>query len=147
MKVDAEIERNLTDYQGWNAGESEFGFLDYTCCVATPDLFFGFSELLVPELVEHEGEWFRAEKFDRKTHEDWKRALADPLAIQKVMNHIHLSTLFQDQVVADAVALAAARQLATIWSRVLADKGLVAEAYGDNLTDLEVTFFRRAAGG
>jgi len=73
----------------------------------------------------------------------WFARLKDPIAVQKVMNHIHISTLFQQQAVPDPAALAVAKQLASCWSIGMADKGLVGETYGKTFEDLEVTFFRR----
>ena len=143
MKVTTDILSTLKDYQAWSAGKSDFDLLDYVTCVATPNLFFGFGELFFPELVHHAGNYFLASHFRAALYDEWLARLKDPLAVQKVMNHVHISTLFQQQVVPDLVAVAVAKQLAASWSLSLADKGLIGEAYGKTLEDLEVTFFRK----
>jgi len=144
VRVPTDVLSMLKDYQSWAAGKSDFDLLDYVACVATPDLFFGFGELFFPEVVLHDGNYFLASDFRASTYNEWLVRLKDPIAVQKVMNHVHISTLIQQQVVPDLVALEVAKHLAACWSVSLADKGLVAEAYGETFEDLEVTFFRRA---
>lgn len=131
----------LSDYQSWAKGKPDFDLFDYVSCIATPDLFFAFGELFFPELILHEGNYFLASHFRSELYDQWLARLKDPVAVQKVMNHVHISTLFQQQVVPDPVALTAARQLAACWSISLGGKGLVAESYGESFNDLEVTFF------
>ncbi len=127
----------LKDYQAWAARKPQLDLFDYVTCVATPDSFFAFLELFLPDLVLHEGNYFLASHFEPRTYDDWKRQLKDPGAVQKVMNHVHISTLFQQQEIPDLVARAVARQLAVSWSITLAAKGLVTEMYGDTFEDLE----------
>jgi hypothetical protein len=141
MTVPKELLAKLGHYQEWRSGKLDFDMLDYVNCVATPDLLFGFLELLRPSLVLHQGNYFLASHFDEANYNEWMKRLNDPVAVQKVMNHLHISTLFQQQEVPDIVAREAAQQIAACWSKVLADRGLVAEAFGDTLEDAEVTFF------
>lgn len=142
MNVPNAVLESLQDFQAWKAGKPDFDLLDYAGCVATPDLFFALSAVLAPELVVHEGNYFFASHFERSTYEAWKEKRRDPIAIQKVMNHLHLSTLFQAQDIPPAVVKTIAGRLASIWSLVFADKGLVGEASGNSLEDAEVTLFR-----
>src|SRR5690242_10821967 len=123
MSVSDEVLAALNDFQGWRGKNRQFDLLDYVGCVATPDMFFGFLSLFEPELVLHDGEYFLASHFDRTTHEAWKGKLKDPVAIQKVMNHVHVSTLFQGQEVPPVVARAVAERIAQVWSRLFRDKG------------------------
>lgn len=128
------------------AGRKDFDLLDYIGCVGTPDLFFGFVALLVPDLVMHEGEYFLVNRFDPAAYAAWSEKLGDPIEIQKVVNHLHISTLFQDQDVPPHVARAAAETIAAVWTQVFRNKGLVGAAYGDDLQTAEVTLFRGTPG-
>src|SRR5688572_30229270 len=109
---------SLSDVSAWRStgpsggDASDFGLLSYLSCVATPDLLFAFAELLAPSLVEHEGSYFIAERFDERIYDDWRAKLGDPRDIERVINHIHISSLFQDQHVTDEMALAAANLIA-----------------------------------
>jgi hypothetical protein len=137
----------LRDVAAWKAtgpdleGE-EFGVLSYLCFVATPDLLFAFAELLAPELVMHEGSYFIAERFSVANYEEWRARLEDARDIERVMNHLHISTLFQDQDVPDALAVAAAALIAGAWTRGFTSIGVVGEAYGDTFATAEVTLLR-----
>ncbi len=144
MRVPHEILAKLGDYQAWRSKKPDFDLLDYVTCVATPDLLFGFMELLCPSLVLHEGNYFLASHFDATKYNEWMSRLRDPIAVQKVMNHLHISTLFQQQDVPDLVAREAAQQIAACWSKFFADKGLTGAAFGDTFQDAEVTLFRIA---
>lgn len=132
----------LSDYQAWKAQSSQLDLLDYAGCVATPDLLFAFSALLWPELILHEGNYFLKSHFDAATYDQWMRQLGSPAEVQKVMNHIHISTIFQQQEVAPEVARAAAQRITEFWSLAFAGKGLIARAYGTDSSDLEITLFR-----
>jgi hypothetical protein len=143
MKVPADVLADLPDFREWADGEREFDLWDYAMCVATPDLFLALLEVLEPELVLHDGEYFLAHGFSAEVYEQWCQKLDDKLAIQRVINHLHISSLFQGRAVPDRVAAFAATHLARHWSLVFADKGLVGEAYGDNLDEAEVTLCRR----
>lgn len=141
MKIPERIARELADFQQWRAQSPDIELLDYVGFVATPDLFFAFGELFAPELISHEGHWFLASRFVPVLYEQWMAKLNDPVAVQKVLNHVHMSRFFQNQEVSDSVAVASAEMLATIWRRVFAAQGLSAEAYGESIDDCEVTLF------
>jgi|SRR5215213_3198310 len=147
MTVPEEVLVHLTEFNRWKSSAREgadYDLLDYVASRATPDLLFGFAALFSPSLVLHEGDYFLASHFSEKLYEEWKARLPDIQEVQKVMNHIHISTLFQDQEVPDLIAQYAAKTIQSIWSTVLSERHLVAEAYGDGLSDAQVTFFRRA---
>ena len=90
--------------------------------VGTPDLFFRYRELFSPTLLNHEGDYFIASRFSVGSYD-----------------HIHMATLFQQQVVPDEVAIGAASALAAIWSTQFAALDLIGEAAGTDLLDAEVT--------
>ncbi len=70
-----ELLAELSDFQAWRSGKPDFDLLDYAFCVATPDLLFGFMELLSPSLVLHEGNHFLAGHFSARTYDDWMQRL------------------------------------------------------------------------
>lgn len=144
----SDLLHQLGDLQKWKrSGKTvDFRLIDYVFCVGTPDLLFGYAELLVPELIEQDGALFIAERFDQDTYHSWMSRLNDQVAVQRVMNHLHLSSLLQDQEVSDNVAREAAIRIASVWSRVFAEKGLVGEVYGSTLDDLEVSLVAAKLG-
>ena len=137
----------LSDFTAWKAtgpsDDKEFGLLGYLGCVATPDLLFAFVELLAPELVRHEGSYFIAERFSVEVYEQWQSRLDDPREIERVVNHLHMTTLFQEQDVPDEVAVAAAHTIAELWTRHFESLGLVGVAYGETFDSAEVTLHSR----
>jgi hypothetical protein len=133
---------DLKEFQAWRRSKGDFDLLDYASCIATPDSFFAFHALFAPTLVLHEGFYFLASHFKASLYVDWMQQLRDPIAVQKVMNHIHIATIFQQQYISDHVAVEAATRLAECWSQLFANKGLVAKAFGSNLHDAEVTLFK-----
>lgn len=144
MRPNRSIIAQLANFNEWSKTGPEpatISLLDYVGFVATPDLLFGFAALFWPDLIVHDGLRFLASGFSAEAYDDWKRTGKAPQEVQRVMNHLHVSTLLQQQVVSDEVAVEAARVIATIWSRTLGPEGLVAEAVGGGLDDAAVTFF------
>ncbi len=139
---------SLRDVSAWRStgppggAESAFGLLSYLSCVATPDLLFAFAELLAPDLIEHEGSYFIAERFDERSYDEWRTKLADGRDIERVLNHIHISSLFQDQDVTSETAMAAANLIAETWTRRFQPLGLIGVALGDSFDTAEVTLHR-----
>jgi len=142
LRTPTDILPELKDYQAWRAGKTDFDLIDYAMCTGTPDALCSFFELTDPDLVVHEGEYFLAHQFKIEVYESWKERLKSIEEIQRVMNHVHVSSLLQGQEISDAVAKFVAEQLANAWRRAFADRGLTVEAYGTNLHDAQVTFFR-----
>lgn len=141
MKPEPQVLRELKDFQAWGAeSPSAITLLDYVGFVGTPDLLFAFAALFQPEVLVHHRLHFMASGFDGATYEAWKQRGLSGRAIQKVMNHVHISTIFQNQEVSDLVAVAACRLLRDIWRRTL-DPNLIVEAGGSGLHDAFVTFF------
>ena len=138
-----DIEELLPDLNAWRTrNAADISLLDYVSFICTPDSFFAYAELFAPTLVNHAGEYFIASKFSVDSYDEWFTRLKDTRAVQRVMNHIHISTLFQQQFVPDQLAAAAASTLATIWSRQFASLDLVGKAAGTDLANAEVTLYR-----
>jgi hypothetical protein len=134
----------LGDFHSWSKGGPDkkmVSLLDYVGFVATPDLLFGFAALFWPDLVVHDGLRFLASGFSSEVYDQWRAAGRNPLETQRVMNHVHVATLLQQQGVSADVAVEVAHSIAAIWSRTLGPEGLLAEAIGSSLDDAAVTFF------
>lgn len=136
----------LKDFQRWrsSAAPLEFSLLDYVGCVCTPDLFFAFVELLRPELVSHQGLLFIRSQFSVEAYDTWMAQLADPVAVQRMLNHIDIQRLLQGQEVSPETAMAVARCLAGAWTTSFAKEGLEGEAHGSDLLDSYVTLVTAA---
>jgi len=102
---------------------------------------FAFAELLRPPLILHEGAYFIKDRFDAVLFDDWKQRLGDLEAVQKMMNHIHISTLFQNQEISSDVAVWSARVIADIWTSIFSHLGLQGLAFGESLQDAAVTLY------
>lgn len=146
MRVKDSVLSQLRDFLAWSkagAAPGPISLFDYVGFIATLDSLFGFAELFCPALVIHEGFHFLSSGFSVDTYNAWVRQGRTPEEIQRVMNHVHMSTLLQNQEVGDEAALEAARVIAEIWARTLGPEGLVAEAIGDGFEDAAVTFYQR----
>jgi hypothetical protein len=141
MKPNPQVLGELSNYQAWASNSSSpITLLDYVGFVGTPDLLFAFAALFQPDVLVHDGFRFLASGFTAATYDSWKqRGLSGP-AIQKVMNHVHISTLFQNQEVNDEVAVEASSLLRDLWRRTL-DEDLAVESGGTCLHSAFVTFF------
>lgn len=133
----------MDDFNAWRKGAEDFDIIDYAMCVASPDLLALVLGLAEPEVVLHDGEYFLAHGFRADIYWQWLERLSDKREVQKVMNHIHLTSLLQEGRVPDDVASFIGQSLARIWSKTLRDKHLVAKMYGSGFDDVQVTFFRR----
>lgn len=142
MQFVDETLKMLADFQSWNEqkpGAARISIFDYLCFNATPDLLFGFASLFFCELVEIEGNYFIKERFGASAYGDWKKTTTDIRAIQRVMNHVHMRSLFQQQQMTDSLALACANLIAEAWNRVFKEKSLVAEVHGQTFEEISVT--------
>jgi hypothetical protein len=144
MNVPEHLVSELADFRSWKRDSQSFDLLDYAGCVLTPDVLISVLSVVEPTLVVHDGEYFLASHFDPATYDSWLEKLGTKVKVQRMMNHIHISTLLQDQQISDALAVFVAEQIARLWSLVLASKGLIGEASGDSLEDVTVTFYRRS---
>jgi hypothetical protein len=143
MRPNNSVMAQLADFEAWSKSGPQpttITLIDYIGFVATPDLFFGFAALFRPELIVYQGARFLASGFSEELYEQWRSKGLNSRDIQRVLNHVHISTLFQNQSVSDETAVEAARILASIWSYTLGSEGLVAEAVGTNLESAAATF-------
>lgn len=143
-RISEDLIARLDDFQAWranSANQDKFGLYDYVACIGTPDLFFGFLDLLCPELLSYRGAYFIANSFDESLFWEWWERLGDVREVQKVLNHIDMCTLFQQQAIHDCVADLAAKCIAEVWSKQFQMEGLIAEAYGEGLHGAHVTLF------
>ena len=133
----------LQDFQKWSATGAQAGdvsLLDYVGFIGTLDTLVAYAELFFPELVIHDNSRFLASGFSTELYATWAAKGLSSREIQRVMNHVHISTLMQHQYVSDEAAVECARILADLWNRTLGSEGLVAEALGTDLADAAVTF-------
>jgi hypothetical protein len=84
----------------------------------------------MPELIQHDGLRFLSSRFSEETYEAWLQKDLTPKEIQKVINHIHISTLLQGQEVSDEAAAEAAKVIGIIWRRTLGADGPEVEVWG-----------------
>ena len=147
MRLKESVMSQLNDFRAWSATGAAPGpisLFDYVGFIATIDSLFGFAALFLPDLVVHDGLRFLASGFSGETYDAWVREGKTPHEIQRVMNHVHISTLLQQQEVSDEAAVEAARVIAEIWSRTLGTEGLIAEAVGTGFADAAITFYEGA---
>lgn len=147
MLVKDSVMSQLHDFRAWSATASAPGsisLLDYVGFIATLDSVLAFGALFFPEVTVHEGLRFLASGFSKATYDAWANAGKRPHEIQRVMNHVHVSTLLQEQSVSDEAAIEVARVIAAIWSRTLGHDGLNVEAFGSTFEDAAVTFSESA---
>jgi hypothetical protein len=146
MDVDRSIIDKLDDYSLWNEGKDEsdrISLLDYACFNATPDLLIAVMELLNPTLINHEGSYFIKTRFDKSTYDDWKKEAVEKKEVEKVMNHIHVTSIFQNQDLDIEVAELAAILITNCWNREFENLSLEASVIGDSIEDLAVTLNSR----
>lgn len=149
VKFDPAILHELSDFQAWKRnveGGAPFSLQDYVGCVMTPDLLFACAELFWPQLIMHDGHYFIASGFEPEIYEDWQNRLDDPVDIQKIMNHIHIGIIFQNQDVTLGMYLEAANLIAEFWTSVFSPLGLVGHAGGEIFEDISVTLFAKPPG-
>lgn len=134
------VVRELQDYQKWVTRNPGVDLYDYSTLAVRPDAFVAILEVLEPTLVKHEGAYFRARDFTIDAYNAWAAKLPTVAAIQRVMNHIHMSQFFREEDVSYVVREFIANEIVKHWDRAFASLGLTAVAYGDE-ADVEVTLF------
>jgi hypothetical protein len=142
MEMSSEDLKMLRDFNSWNEGktaDARISIFDYLCFNASPDLLFGFASLFFCELIRVDGHYFIRERFDEEVYREWKAGNYEVRFIQKMMNHIHMRSLFQKEQLSDALALSCAQMIRDIWNKVFSDKSLVAEIDGESSEDISVT--------
>lgn len=85
----------LPDYLKWH--EKGFSLRDYARLNLSPDLAISMTKIFWPDFVLHEGRVFIKEAFEISNFENWKKTTnGDLIAVQKVMNHVHLADLLYE---------------------------------------------------
>ncbi|MEZ4385800.1 MAG: hypothetical protein R3A79_31065, partial [Nannocystaceae bacterium] len=88
---------------------------------------------------QRDGTYYLAAHFDEYVHAQWTQRLDDPHEVQRVINLVHVSTLFAGRELSRAEALEVAALLAEIWSSLFAEVGLRGEILGEASDDIGVT--------
>lgn len=140
MNTPKSVVSELGDYQAWLKRNPGIDLFDYATLAVSPDAFMAVLEVLEPALIEHGGAYFRARDFTVSAYDAWATKLTNVAAIQRVMNHIHMSQFFREQQVPYSVLEFLASQIVEHWNRIFANLGLRAASYGDG-SDVEVTLF------
>jgi hypothetical protein len=144
MKFEFDVRSQLANLNAWSSANPKVApvsLFDYAGLTASPDTLFSFAEFFLPELVEWQGRKFLASRFDHTVYAAWQSKLKSGREIQRVMNHIHISWLLQNDEISDELAVAAAGAIRDIWQRTLGPEGLISESLGRGLEDASVTFF------
>lgn len=134
----------LEDFRQWAEGgprAEDVTLLDYVGFVATPDSLFAFAALFFPELAVYKGRRFLRAGFSVELYEAWANKGHTEEEIQRVLNHVHISTILQHGPISDVLACEAANTISQIWQRTLGPDGLTIEAVGSRYDDLAVTFY------
>jgi hypothetical protein len=144
MRLPEALEDQLVSLRSWSRSSGTYRYIslfDFVGLEATPDLFFGFTELMFPKLVDHKGGKFIQARFSESVYQLWEKKGHNLIEIQRVMNHVHISTLFQGQEVSDELAVAAAQTLAGIWALALRDDAVCTTALGAHFDDAAATLW------
>jgi hypothetical protein len=143
VRIEKSILTQLQDFQRWastGASSGAASLLDYVGFVGTLDGLFAHAELFYPERVIHNGRQFLASGFTPQLYDDWISRGLRPKEVQRVLNHVHVSTLLQNQAVTDEAAVEVAKVIAHIWNRTLGPEGVIVESAGATFADAAVTF-------
>lgn len=144
MNFPSEVLSSLRDFQSWRGEKERFDLIDYLMCVSTPDSLVAMLKLIKPDLVEFEGEYFLSHQFSPELYWQWFDKLQNKREVQRIMNHLHVSSFIQGEEVAAEVSSFIAMELAHIWSALFVKYDLVAEVYGNDLGNAQITLFRKS---
>ncbi|MCA9659202.1 MAG: hypothetical protein KC486_12725 [Myxococcales bacterium] len=128
--------------QRWRSddGAHELGLLEYAGAGGVdPAAFFAIARVIRPPLIQRDGIFYLAAHFDEYVHAQWTQRLDDPHEVQRVINLVHVSTLFAGRELSRTESLEVAALLAEIWSSVFAEVGLRGEIVGEVSDDIGVT--------
>jgi hypothetical protein len=138
------ISNELREYSSWNTGklaEDRITLFDYSTFIATPDILFAMAELFDPKLYRFEGCYFIEEKFSEDIYLSWKLKGLGKREIEKVMNHIHITSILQDSDMSIALAKHCCELIVDMWNKIFRNNNITSEVLGSNLEDLSITFF------
>lgn len=134
----------LKEYSSWNRGkktDQKITLFDFATFIATPDLIFAMSALFSPKLVAHDGSFFIDQKFSIPNYERWKKQGLSSVEIEKVINHIHMTTILQSSDVDYLEAKKCADLITSMWNKCISEESVKAIVVGEVIEDLAVTIF------
>ena len=126
-------------------GASELSLLEYAGTGVDPESFVAFARLIRPPLIARDGVDFLAAHCDEYFQPQWAQRLDEPAEVQRVINRVHVSTLFERGAIERAEALRIAELLADMWTAVFAELGLRGEVCGEGGDDIGVTLVATSA--
>ena len=126
-------------------GASELSLLEYAGAGVDPESFVAFARVIRPPLIERDGVYFLAAHFDEYVQALWSERLDDTAEVQRVINRVHVSTLFDRGELDRSEALRIAELLADMWTAVFAELGLRGEVCGEAGDDVGVTLVATSA--
>lgn len=133
---------SLKEYSSWNEGkdvDDKITLFDFATFIATPDMLFAISELFNPELFWFDDCCFIKEKFSEEIYNLWKLKGLEKKDIEKVMNHIHITSILQDEELELNIAKNCAELIVRMWNKIFTSKEVVGVVIGTELNDLAVT--------
>ena len=140
MTADNSIFSRLADVRAWEGGES-LSPLDFVALEGKPSLLFAYASLLDPALEEVDGRFFLANRFSKENLTLWAAEGVVGADAQRVINHLHMTYLMQDDCEDQEVLDAAATIISRIWEKTL-PAGSRVEIVERGTISVSVTFFQ-----
>jgi hypothetical protein len=131
----------LPDVRAWQREHRPLSPLDFVALEGRPSLLFAYSSLLDPDLENVDGRFFLSNRFDRELLDNWEAKGVKGAEAQRVINHIHMSYLMQDECSDVEILDAAAVAVSNTWRKTL-PAGVTVEIIGAQTEDVSVTFFQ-----
>lgn len=141
MTADNSIFSRLADVRAWEAGAKSVSPLDFVALEGKPSLLFAYASLLDPALEEVDGIFFLATGFSKELVTTWAEEGVVGANAQRVINHIHMTYLMQDDCQDQEVLDAAATIISSIWKKTL-PAGVRVEIVEPGTISVAVTFFQ-----
>ena len=116
-RVDLQAD-DLPSYRQWRAANGDdLTILDFLAATVTAEIAIACTKLFWPDLIEHAGGVFLADGFAESVFDQWAAVLnGDIGAIERVMNHRHLTDLLAHDEVPPAGLAYLGRTLAEMWA-------------------------------
>jgi hypothetical protein len=144
MEILKKMSPQLKEYQSWRGTErgEDITLLDFAGFVATPDILCAIYALFFPECILHRDRYFLANHFSESLYDQWIEKSESGMAVQKVLNHVHISTLIQNQSIPDLLACQCAQLLCAAWKCSLEGLDVTVQSGGTGYDDAYVTFYQ-----
>lgn len=141
MKIPGSISRDFSRINEWSVKNSKtFSPFDFVFLAGNIELLISYSSLFDPVILEYKMGIYLADRFDEESYCLWAKEGYDEKEIQRVMNHLHMQSLSQDDSYSPRVMDFAANTLAGIWRKTL-PRGTSVEVVGLGTEDVAVTFW------